>query len=100
MIRLLEDSSRDEEQAQAILSLLMQYCTNCSLLRVTSLMSEMMQIMPKLMSSDVIGIRRLAVMMLVEFKSRAPKEFMPHFRGFSNSQQRLIDLYCKRTVPS
>jgi hypothetical protein len=50
-------------------------------------------------ASDVVGIRRMVVMVLVEFKVKIPQEFNQYVPRVHPTHQRLIDLYKSRRAP-
>ena len=91
---LNEDNS--EEFYQVVLNLLSLYVNTCSLNQLSDLIQPFMRTVDKFIASETIGIRRLVVMILVEFKCKAPKTFLPFYKSFNPSQQKLITLYSSR----
>ena len=95
LIRMLgEENSQDFYHA--ILNVVYMYAQRCSLNQLTSMIRPFMQCAVGFLTSATIAIRRLTVMILVEFKCRAPKDFTPFLQDFTSSQQKLISLYSSK----
>jgi hypothetical protein len=84
---------QDFEGQQAILTVLLKFLSSTSRDHIVSMVPIVMKSAQRLLQSGVIAIRRLIVLVLVEFKSKAGTEFSPHFRELSAQQQRLIETY-------
>ena len=95
LISILE-GDENEEKSHAILSLLLQYVTKSTLRQISSILPNVVDILSSLIKSEVVGIRRLSIMILVEFKCKVPKEFMPYFKKLTISHQKLINLYSNK----
>jgi hypothetical protein len=81
------------EKQQVILNVLLRFLGIASREEIVSLIPLVMRSTSKLLQSAVTAIRRLIVLILVEFKSKAATEFNPYFRQLSAQQQRLIETY-------
>ena len=89
-----EENSQDFYHA--ILNIVYMYAQRCSLNQLTSMIRPFMQCAASFLTSATIAIRRLTVMILVEFKCRTPKDFTPFLQDFTSSQQKLISLYSSK----
>ena len=95
LIDILKDEE-NEEKAHAVLSIFLQYIQNGSIVQVSTLLPLIINILSSLIKSDVVGVRRLSILILVEFKCKVPKEFNPYFKKLSIAHQKLINLYSNK----
>jgi hypothetical protein len=84
---------QDTEKHQVVLTVFLRFLAAAARDQILSMIPPVMRSAQKLLQSAVTAVRRLVVLVLVEFKSRASVEFNPHFRELSPQQQRLIDTY-------
>lgn len=95
LIDILEHDD-NEEKIQTILSIILKYLSNHSLRQISTLLPMVAEILSTLIKSEIVGVRRLSIMILVEFKCKVPNEFMPYYRKLSISHQKLINLYSNK----
>jgi hypothetical protein len=76
-----------------VLSVLLRFLGSASEEQTIAMIPLVMRSAQKLLQSPVTAIRRLIVLILVEFKSNATREFLGYFRELSPQQQRLVDTY-------
>jgi hypothetical protein len=84
---------QDTEKHQVVLTVFLRFLGAAPRDHILSTLPLVMRNAQTLLQSAVTAVRRLIVLVLVEFKSRVPTEFNPHFRELSSQQQRLIDTY-------
>ena len=95
LISILE-KDENEEKSHSILSLILQYVTKSTLRQISSMLPSVADVLSSLIKSEIVGIRRLSIMILVEFKCKVPKEFTPYFKKLTISHQKLINLYSNK----
>lgn len=95
LLDMLEEEN-SQELYHAILNLLTLYVQKCSLNQLSGVIHPFMKCASNFLTSSKIAIRRLATMILVEFKCRAPMDFIPLSRELTSSQQKLISLYSSK----
>lgn len=95
LISILKENE-NEDKSHAILSLILLYVTKSTLRQISSILPNVVDVLSSLIKSEVVGIRRISIMILVEFKCKVPKEFMPYFKKLTISHQKLINLYSNK----
>lgn len=95
LLEMLQEEN-SEEFYQAVLNLILMYVNTCSLNQISSIIEPFMKTVDNFITSETIGIRRIVIMILVEFKCKAPMNFTQFYNSFNPSQQKLISLYSSR----
>ncbi|OHT11271.1 hypothetical protein TRFO_19372 [Tritrichomonas foetus] len=95
LIEILQNDE-SEEKAHAVLSIILQYVTKSTLRQISAILPHVVDILASLIKSEVVGVRRLSILILVEFKCKVPKEFMPYFKKLTIAHQKLINLYSNK----
>jgi hypothetical protein len=91
LAKLTEDS--DEATEQAVLSVLLRFVTGVTRERLCDALPALFRPVAGLLESDIIPLRRIAMLILVECKVKLGQEFAPYQRRISTPHQKLIEVY-------
>jgi hypothetical protein len=89
----------DQGRAFALLSVLPEFFGRMADQEMALFVQPVMTNLKPAFASDVVGIRRMVVMILVEFKVKIPQEFDQYVLRLHPAHQKLIDLYKSRRAP-
>ena len=93
---LHHESGNDELKEQCTLSLLLSFFQDCSEQVAMDLFPETFEMLSPMLESNVTALRRIVVLILVEFKCKIPKSFEQYSTMIPTKHQKLIELYTSR----
>jgi hypothetical protein len=97
--RIHKMRTEDLGRAFALLSLLPEFFARMDDRAMAEFTQPVMTNLKGAFASDVAGIRRMVVMILVEFELKIPQEFDQYFARLHPTRQKLIDLYKSKRAP-
>jgi hypothetical protein len=91
MMEIVKDG--DEAKERAVLSVILRFASEAKKERLLTLIGTMFVYLNGRMQCDIVPLRRLATLVLVECSLKLGEQFEPFRKRISTSHQRLIELY-------
>lgn len=91
-----EDDDDNQYRQQTTLSLLLNYFQECDDQVIVDLLPDTFNQLSPILESDITSLRRIVVLIFVEFKCKIPDAFELYADKIPTKHQKLIELYTSR----
>jgi hypothetical protein len=96
LTEMLESVVMSKDKAQQILAAMLRYVSEAPNDRMIAVMPRIFNAISNLMGCEVITVRRLVLLIFVQFRMKAHQEFLVYSKTVSPAHQRLIEMYTAR----
>ena len=91
-----EEEEDDQIRQQSTLSLLLNFFQQCNEQDAIELLPDTFNQLSPILESDITSLRRIVVLIFVEFKCKIPDAFEFYADKIPTKRQKLIELYTSR----